>query len=151
PRADEVARLLMEFRDALGRQPFSVPSDRQVLHSKVLEWQSAVPMGRHGQSVTISVIGRTLVHFAHTQPRPPRLALVLSGGGAKCSYQVGAVSAIEEQLAKLRTANPDIHLDIDLVVGTSGGAINALPIALGITSSAEGREQFRHVWLSLDQ
>jgi predicted acylesterase/phospholipase RssA len=92
-----------------------------------------------------------LLHYARSQSNPPRLALVLSGGGAKCSYQVGAVAAIEQKLATLRDENPDVPLDINLVVGTSGGAINALPIALGVTKSDEGRHQFADVWQSLDQ
>ena len=104
-----------------------------------------------GQQVTFDEIGRMLLHYARSQGRSPRLALVLSGGGAKCSYQVGAVAAIEEKLAALHGANPDYPLDINLVVGTSGGAINALPIALGVTRSDEGRHQFADVWQSLDQ
>ena len=32
----------------------------------------------------------------------PRLALVLSGGGAKCAYQAGAVSQIENKLTELK-------------------------------------------------
>ena len=33
-----------------------------------------------------------------------------------------------------------------LVVGTSGGAINSLPIAMGISSTEEGRQAFRETW-----
>ena len=92
-----------------------------------------------------------LLHAARTRAQPPRIALVLSGGGAKCAYQIGVVSALEEELARLKEANPQTPLDISLVAGTSGGAINSLPIALGITRTPEGRSDVAAVWKSLDQ
>ena len=64
-----------------------------------------------------------------------RTAVVLSGGGAKCSYQAGAVIEIEANLAELnerRAKKNKEPVDIDLVVGTSGGAINALLVAAGV-------------------
>jgi predicted acylesterase/phospholipase RssA len=96
-------------------------------------------------------ISQMLLQYSRSQPRPPRLAMVLSGGGAKCSYQVGVVAALEEKLAELRRDNPEQGLDIALVVGTSGGAINSLPVAMGITGTAEGRQAFRDTWCALDQ
>ena len=103
------------------------------------------------QSVSLQEIGRILLHYARSQPQPPRLALVLSGGGAKCSYQVGAVAALEQELATLRRENHEEKLDISLVVGTSGGAMNALPIALGISSTPQGQENLKKIWTELDQ
>jgi len=103
------------------------------------------------EKASLDDISQMLLQYSRSQPRPPRLALVLSGGGAKCSYQVGAVAAIEEKLAELRRDNPEQGLDIALVVGTSGGAINSLPIAMGILSSEEGRQAFHNTWCSLDQ
>ena len=151
-RADEIQNLLLDYRDPDNQAPFSKPGDLSELHGEVTRWKRAAG-GAEDQrdTITFDEIGRLLIHDARTQPRPPRLALVLSGGGAKCSYQVGAVAAIEEQLAELRAANPKLDLDIHLVVGTSGGAINALPVALGLTSTPEGREHFQSVWTSLDQ
>ena len=58
--------------------------------------------------------------------------------------------ALEEKLAELRQQTGEA-LDINLVVGTSGGAINSVPVALGITSSAEGQDDWKQVWLKLDQ
>jgi predicted acylesterase/phospholipase RssA/ABC-type phosphate/phosphonate transport system substrate-binding protein len=75
---------------------------------------------------------------------PPRLALVLSGGGAKCAYQAGAVVEIEK---KLRARG----LDIGLVVGTSGGAINALLVALGVTASDHAEDALGKTWESFNQ
>jgi predicted acylesterase/phospholipase RssA/ABC-type phosphate/phosphonate transport system substrate-binding protein len=69
---------------------------------------------------------------------PPRLALVLSGGGAKCSYQAGALEVVETKVGD----------DIGLVVGTSGGALNAVPVALGVTAKHPGR--LADTWLNLD-
>lgn len=93
----------------------------------------------------------TLHHYNRTHPQPARLGVVLSGGGAKCSFQAGAVRALEERLAEARVRLKDDQLQIQLVVGTSGGAINAVAVALGLTSSAEGFEQLRKAWGDLDQ
>jgi len=81
---------------------------------------------------------------------PTRLALVLSGGGAKCAYQVGAIKAIVKQFQALQQQNKERQSKaatpkIDLVVGTSGGAINALFYALGAEDKLEG------IWTSFDQ
>ena len=65
-----------------------------------------------------------------------RIALVLSGGGAKCSYEVGVVAELERALDAYNKdpVNQGLPpLDFNLVVGTSGGAINALPVASGMT------------------
>jgi len=59
------------------------------------------------------------------------------------------VTALEEHLAELRKEDP--RLDIDLVVGTSGDAINSLPIALGIPVYGEGAPDCQQVWEQLDQ
>jgi predicted acylesterase/phospholipase RssA/ABC-type phosphate/phosphonate transport system substrate-binding protein len=81
----------------------------------------------------------------------PRLALVLSGGGAKCAYQAGAVSQIENKLRDLKKDPRYDKIDFDLVVGTSGGAINALLVALGGTNDPETQESIREMWTSFHQ
>ncbi len=96
-------------------------------------------------------LGDLLVHYARSQPEPMRLAVVFSGGGAKCSYQVGAIRAIEEELARLREQTGAGSIDISLVVGTSGGAINALPVAMGMSGSPELYQAMEAAWRSLDQ
>jgi predicted acylesterase/phospholipase RssA/ABC-type phosphate/phosphonate transport system substrate-binding protein len=155
-RADELRKLLLDHQDADGANDFLQPADWRSLRRDVVRWKHAVDRMTaddedDAHQVTFDEIGRMLLHYARSQGQSPRLALVLSGGGAKCSYQVGAVAAIEEKLATLRDENPDVSLDVNLVVGTSGGAINALPIALGVTKSDEGRHQFADVWQGLDQ
>jgi predicted acylesterase/phospholipase RssA/ABC-type phosphate/phosphonate transport system substrate-binding protein len=96
-------------------------------------------------------LGDLLLHYARSQSKPLRLAVVFSGGGAKCSYQVGAIRAIEEELSRLRQATGERSIDISLVVGTSGGAINALPVAMGMSSEPELYREMTAAWHSLDQ
>ncbi len=99
-----------------------------------------------------TTIGELLEDFARYVDNPgaekrkvPRLALVLSGGGAKCAYQAGAIAAIEAKLREINVArasaspSPKPPIDINLVVGTSGGAINALMVAAGITKAESAR------------
>jgi predicted acylesterase/phospholipase RssA/ABC-type phosphate/phosphonate transport system substrate-binding protein len=151
--ADLVERLLLAHTAADGEHDFLRPREGEKLYEAVRQWSATVALldAADPQLIALDEIGRLLVHHAHSQPAPPRLALVLSGGGAKCAYQVGAVQAVEEKLEGLRRENPDGAFDISLVVGTSGGAINALPIALGVTRTAEGRRDFLDVWQRLDQ
>src|SRR5262245_4489228 len=148
-----VEELLLAHVDPEGRHDFLRPADWRGHYEAVRQWGAAAgPIGEfETQTISLDEIGRLLVHHAHSQPEPPRLALVLSGGGAKCAYQVGAVAALEEMLETLRKQPADDKTDIALVVGTSGGAINALPIALGVTRTAEGRDDFLNVWSRLDQ
>ena len=78
----------------------------------------------------------------------------------KCAFQVGVVRAIEEEFRRYRDevfptfarANklPPNEFGISLVVGTSGGALNALPAALGTYTSDAGVKTMRSAWQSLD-
>ncbi len=51
-----------------------------------------------------------------------RTAVILSGGGAKAAYEAGVLKALE-----------DNQIPVDLVIGTSAGALNALLYSLGET------------------
>jgi predicted acylesterase/phospholipase RssA len=121
----------------------------------VKEWVNTVGVSSHdlaAQRISLSQIGNNLRNFQCRYHKPARLALVLSGGGAKCSYQVGAVEALESELA----AAPDEQkgerkVDIDLVVGTSGGAINALLVGLGLTGVVENQQEIEKTWETFDQ
>src|SRR5688572_14793083 len=55
---------------------------------------------------------------------PPRVGLVLPGGGARAAYQVGVLRAIADILPA-RSSNP-----FPVVSGTSAGAVNATAIAV---------------------
>ena len=107
--------------------------------------------GRPLDRVGIEDIVVTLHQYNLTHTRPARLALVLAGGGAKCSYQAGATRALEEHLESARRRWKDPNLDIKLVVGTSGGAINALAVAMGLTRTADGYADLCRAWSDLDQ
>lgn len=91
------------------------------------------------------------LHHRKPNAEPARLALVLSGGGAKCAYQLGAVEVIEDKLSEAQKANPEQKLGIDLVVGTSGGAINALTVAAEATKDPTRRTALRRTWESFAQ
>ncbi len=73
----------------------------------------------------------------------PRLALVLSGGGARAAYQAGVLEAIASQLSP-RAANP-----FAIVCGTSAGAINAAAIAAGAMDFSRAANQLRSLWATL--
>src|SRR5512147_499054 len=73
----------------------------------------------------------------------PRIALVLSGGGARAAYQVGVLQAIGERLA------PGAPAPFDIVCGTSAGAINASVVAAGGRELAASAARLRDLWCSL--
>jgi len=97
-------------------------------------------------------VGQLLAHAQkNSSPEKPfRLGVVLSGGGARCAYQVGAISEVEKYLYELNTQYGS-QLDIDLVVGTSGGALNAVPVSMNVSGYAQGQQVLRDVWQSLDR
>jgi NTE family protein len=57
-----------------------------------------------------------------SQPPPSRIALVIGSGGVKCAAALGLQQALRDE-----------GIDIDLVVGCSGGALYAAAAALGWT------------------
>jgi len=137
-----------------------------------VDWKSEVFGTRY---VALQQILDKVRSYENNHPGGARLALVLSGGGAKCAYQTGVIEAIESELNSSNKRTGDMYmaaesenggaagdpgkpakpkprpLDINLVVGTSGGAINALGVALGLTRNEDGREALKDVWLSFKQ
>jgi predicted acylesterase/phospholipase RssA len=101
--------------------------------------------------ITIDQIIRRINNYNKHNEKPARVALVLSGGGAKCAYQLGAVEIIEEKLKEAQKKNKSSEPAIDLVVGTSGGAINALTIAAAVTKDDAGRQKLRTTWENFGQ
>ena len=67
----------------------------------------------------------------------PRLALVLSGGGARAAYQVGVLSALAEEAP---------HLSIPILTGVSAGAINTVYLAAHQGSFREAVSDLRTQW-----
>lgn len=70
----------------------------------------------------------------------PRIALILSGGGARAAYQVGVLKAISQMLPR-DAANP-----FHIISGTSAGAINAAVLAIYATRFHEGVTRLSLVW-----
>ncbi len=77
-------------------------------------------------------------------PQPRRLALVLSGGGARGAYEAGVLSALFEHLPK-RLGAP---LHFDIITGTSVGAVHACYIAAA-QGEADIGPRLIEVWKSL--
>jgi NTE family protein len=78
--------------------------------------------------------------FSGVENQPSRIAIVMSGGGARAAYQVGLLQA----LAKHR---PDLELDI--VTGVSAGAINAAHLAGHPGTFAAATDALAGLWLGL--
>lgn len=130
-------------------------------YKRISEWVGRIDPGQHLAtpfSTLDQIVARVVNydrqsrrHARDGSPHGARLALVLSGGGAKCAYQLGAVEAIEQELDKHLNDQGARKVDISLVVGTSGGAINALCVALGLTKNEDKQAKLRETWKSFKQ
>ena len=69
-----------------------------------------------------------------------RIALILTGGGARAAYQVGVLKAIAEFLPK-RAHNP-----FEIICGTSAGALNAATLAVNAQSFRKGVQYLMNTW-----
>lgn len=71
-------------------------------------------------------------------------ALVLSGGGARGAYQVGALRAVGEIAQRLKIDNP-----FQIYTGVSAGALNASFLAAGADQFPEQIEKLVELWSGL--
>jgi NTE family protein len=71
---------------------------------------------------------------------PPRVGLVLTGGGARAAYQVGVLRAISE-LVPRHVRNP-----FPIICGTSAGAVNAAVLAVNAGNFRRGVRMLMTVW-----
>lgn len=71
---------------------------------------------------------------------PPKVALVMSGGGARAAYQVGVLKAIAEMLPE------DAPNPFPVICGTSAGAINGAALAIYATRFQEGVRRLGMIW-----
>ena len=71
----------------------------------------------------------------------PRTALVLSGGGARGAYQVGVLQELVAQ-----GFLPRGHAGIDVLVGSSAGAINTAAVAAWADDLHEGLARLEQIW-----
>lgn len=74
---------------------------------------------------------------------PPKIGLILSGGGARAAYQVGVLRAIAKMLPEER------HTPFPIICGTSAGAINAATIATHSDRFRTGVCRLEYVWKNL--
>ena len=74
-----------------------------------------------------------------------RVAMILSGGGARGAYAVGVLSYIFDDLTRVRGAPPRL----DILSGTSVGAINACALAAHHDETDHGAGQLADRWREL--
>jgi NTE family protein len=70
----------------------------------------------------------------------PKVALVMTGGGARAAYQVGVIRAVSDLLPP-RSPSP-----FQILCGTSAGAINAATLAANATHFRNGVRELMAVW-----
>jgi NTE family protein len=81
-----------------------------------------------------------------SQPSARRLAMILSGGGARGAYEVGVLSYIFDDLTRVRGGPPRV----DVLSGTSVGAINACYVAAHLADPVLGLRRLVHLWEDLE-
>jgi NTE family protein len=89
---------------------------------------SGMPLPRRGK-------GDTLSEVSH-------VGLVLTGGGARAAYQVGAVRALAQILGR----GP---LPFDVISGISAGSINSVVLATGAEDFVRSAESLHATWSAL--
>lgn len=71
-----------------------------------------------------------------------KIALILTGGGARAAYHVGVLKAIAEIVPK-KSANP-----FQIICGTSAGAINAVGLATHAHDFRKAVQRILSIWVS---
>jgi len=74
------------------------------------------------------------------EPKKPKAALILTGGGARAAYQIGVLKAVRE-LLPLPEQNP-----FPILCGTSAGAINAATLAVWADDFDQAVSRLLEVW-----
>lgn len=75
-----------------------------------------------------------------------KLAVVLSGGGARGAYEVGVLSYLFDEFRATQRMPPPV----DIICGTSVGAINSAYLAASMANSSEGVRHLVDLWVSLE-
>ena len=70
-----------------------------------------------------------------------KVALILSGGGARAAYQAGILGAWKDVFRR--------NGQIEIIVGVSAGAINAMRLMQSAPNYASGVDAISHLWTSL--
>jgi predicted acylesterase/phospholipase RssA/ABC-type phosphate/phosphonate transport system substrate-binding protein len=134
----------VQFADHATATDFGNGGPWYEAYGEVIAWLRAAQISAADErtaKMTFKEVARQITSNATSGGDQPRLALVLSGGGAKCAYQAGVIGAIE----------PTLGGDLKLVVGTSGGALNALAVALGVTKNRKGSDLLQSLWRGIGQ
>lgn len=71
---------------------------------------------------------------------PPKIGLILTGGGSRAAYQVGVLKAIAEFLPR-NSSSP-----FAIICGTSAGALNAATLAINARHFRKGVKYLLNVW-----
>jgi NTE family protein len=74
------------------------------------------------------------------QGDPPKLGLILSGGGARAAYQIGVLRAIASLLPR------QAHNPFPIICGTSAGALNAATLAVNARNFRKGVQYLSNIW-----
>ena len=72
--------------------------------------------------------------------------IVLTGGGARGAYQVGALLAIAEVCKELKIKHP-----FQIITGSSAGAINSMFMAANASHFDTGVQRLKLLWESIKQ
>jgi NTE family protein len=75
----------------------------------------------------------------------PKIGIVLSGGGSRGAYEAGIIHYIRTDLAKRMGR----HVPLDIITGTSVGAINAAFLAATMSDPTSQAEHIASAWRSL--
>jgi NTE family protein len=81
-----------------------------------------------------------------TSPGKRRVAMILSGGGARGAYEVGVLWYIFDDLTRILGAPPKI----DIICGTSVGAINGCYLAAHLGDPELGMRRLVELWSELE-
>ncbi len=76
----------------------------------------------------------------HNNVKRPKVALILTGGGARAAYQVGVLRALSELLPK------DAHTPFPIICGTSAGSINSTILAVDAGNFRHAVRRLITVW-----
>jgi NTE family protein len=83
---------------------------------------------------------------ASGRPLPRKVAMILSGGGARGAFEVGVLSYLLDDFARLRKKPPKI----DILCGTSIGAINACYLAAHMAEPTFGIRRLVNLWTEIN-
>ncbi len=81
-----------------------------------------------------------------SRPIPRKVAIILSGGGARGAYEVGVLSYVLDDFARIRRRPPKI----DILCGTSIGAINACYLAAHLAEPTFGIRRLVNLWTEIN-